>query len=199
LDAGSLILIPLKDFPTTFLAFFYGVGLAVAFHLAARVFQALALALTEGSLTDSSPGDRVKIGMVGIGMSPSKLGMGEIKLSKAWIQMNKMWDFKKEMKSVMTTVPYRVPFYPYMVGGYLLVSQPAGGVFKHLLQELHQVLQSDLPIGFPSRVLETAVFPARVDCFFRGMTRWASQWAATQTSVRLHSFRMLILLVRAAT
>jgi hypothetical protein len=58
----------------------------VAFCLPARVFEELALAPTEGSLTDSSPGGQAKIGMVGNGMSASKLGMGEIKLSKACIQ-----------------------------------------------------------------------------------------------------------------
>jgi hypothetical protein len=52
-----------------------------------RVFEALALAPVEGSLTDSSLGGRAKIGTTGIGMSLSKLGTGEIKLSKACIQI----------------------------------------------------------------------------------------------------------------
>jgi hypothetical protein len=32
--------------------------------------------------------------------------------------------------------PYRVPFYPDMVGAHLLISRPAGGVLEHFLQEL---------------------------------------------------------------
>jgi hypothetical protein len=44
----------------------------------------------EGSLADSSPGDRAETEMVGIRTSPSKPGMGEIKLSKACIQTNKI-------------------------------------------------------------------------------------------------------------
>jgi hypothetical protein len=62
----------------------------VAFCLPTRVFEALALAPAEGSLTDSSPGGQVKIGMARIEMSPSRLGMGEIKLSKACIQTNEI-------------------------------------------------------------------------------------------------------------
>jgi hypothetical protein len=62
----------------------------VAFRLLARVFEALALAPSKGSLTDSSLGGRAKTGMVRIGTSPSKPGMGEIKLSKAYIQKNKI-------------------------------------------------------------------------------------------------------------
>jgi hypothetical protein len=50
----------------------------------------LALALAEGSLMDSPLGGQAKIGMVGIEMSPSKLGMGEMKLSKACIQIDKI-------------------------------------------------------------------------------------------------------------
>jgi hypothetical protein len=58
--------------------------------LLAQAFEALALALVEGSLTGSSLGGRAKIGMAGIRMSRSKLGMGEIKLSRAYIQTNKV-------------------------------------------------------------------------------------------------------------
>jgi hypothetical protein len=32
----------------------------------------------------------------------------------------------------MMRVPYRVPFYPDMVGAHLLVSLPAGGILEHL-------------------------------------------------------------------
>jgi hypothetical protein len=85
LGAGSLILIPLDGFPVAFLAFFWGVGLAVAFHLPAQVFDAPALALADGSLVDSSHGDRIETRIAGKGMSPSNPGMGEIKLSKAYI------------------------------------------------------------------------------------------------------------------
>jgi hypothetical protein len=85
-----LILIPLEDLPVTFLAFFWGVGLAAAFYLLDQVFEALALALVEGSLVGSSLGDQAKTGMTGIEMSPSKSGAGEIKLSKSCIQTNKV-------------------------------------------------------------------------------------------------------------
>jgi hypothetical protein len=46
---GSLILIPLEDLQVAFLAFFWGVGLAVAFRLLARVLDAPTLDLVEGS------------------------------------------------------------------------------------------------------------------------------------------------------
>jgi hypothetical protein len=65
----------------------------------------------------------------------------------------------------MTGAHYQVPFYPDMVGAYLLVSRPAGGVLEHLLQELHQVLWGDLLIGFLSRILNSVVFPTLVDLF----------------------------------
>jgi hypothetical protein len=86
LGACLLILILLEDFPATFLFFFLGVGLVVAFRLPARVLEAWTLALTDGSLANSLLGDHAKIGMAGIGMSPSNLGIGEIELSKACIQ-----------------------------------------------------------------------------------------------------------------
>jgi hypothetical protein len=116
-------LIPLEDLPVAFLAFFWGVGSAVAFYLPARVFEALALALAlalvEGSLTDSSPRGRVKIRMTGIRMSPLMLGIGAIKLPKAYIQTNIMWDFKNTIVFIMTRVPYQVHFYLDMLGAHL--------------------------------------------------------------------------------
>jgi hypothetical protein len=33
---------------------------------------------------------------------------------------------------------------------------------KHFLQELHQMLQSNLHIGFPSGVFDSTILPARV-------------------------------------
>jgi hypothetical protein len=59
--------------------------------------------------------------------------------------------------------PYRVSFHPVMVGAHLLVSRPAGGVLEHFLQELHQMLRSNLHIGFLSGVFESAVLPAWVN------------------------------------
>jgi hypothetical protein len=44
LDIGSLILIPLEDFSIVFLDFFWGIGLAVAFHLLAQVLDVPTLA-----------------------------------------------------------------------------------------------------------------------------------------------------------
>jgi hypothetical protein len=64
--------------------------MASAFQLLGRVFEALALALMEGSLVGSSLGGRAETRMTGIGMSPPKPGMREINLSKAYIQTNKV-------------------------------------------------------------------------------------------------------------
>jgi hypothetical protein len=62
---------------------------SAAFRLLARVFDAPALAPTDGSLTDSPLGDQVETVIARKGMSPSNPRMGEIKLSKACIQMYK--------------------------------------------------------------------------------------------------------------
>jgi hypothetical protein len=75
LGTDSLILILLKDSPVVFLAFFWGVGLAVAFRLLTQVFDASTLALVEGSSMASPPGGWAEMGIVGIGMSPSKPGI----------------------------------------------------------------------------------------------------------------------------
>jgi hypothetical protein len=64
--------------------------LVAAFHLLDQVFEALALALKEGSLTGSSLGSWAKTRMAGMRMSPLKTGMGEIKLSNASIQIKDM-------------------------------------------------------------------------------------------------------------
>jgi hypothetical protein len=88
LGVGSLILIPLEDFPAAFLAFFWGVGLAVAFCLPTWVLEASTLAPVDGSLVDSPLGDRAKTRMARIRMSPSNPEIGEIKLTKACIQTN---------------------------------------------------------------------------------------------------------------
>jgi hypothetical protein len=67
-----------------------GLGLAVAFHLLAQVFDALALHSAEGSSMASPPGGRAEIGIAGIGMSPLKSEMGEMKLSKSCIRTIKI-------------------------------------------------------------------------------------------------------------
>jgi hypothetical protein len=77
---GSLILIPLEDFPVAFFTFFRGVRLAVAFHLPAQVLEALALALTDGSLVDSPPGHRAKIGIAGICHTPFRERGNEVSI-----------------------------------------------------------------------------------------------------------------------
>jgi hypothetical protein len=99
--------------------------------LPALVFDARTLAPVVGSLMDIPTAGQAKTGMVGIGMSPSKLGMGEIKLYKACIQTNKIGDFKKAMKFEITRAPYRVSCYPNMVGAHLLVDRPAGSLLKY--------------------------------------------------------------------
>jgi hypothetical protein len=43
-----------------------------------------------GSLVGPTPGDRTKIGMAGIGISPSKPQTGEMKLSRACIRTKEM-------------------------------------------------------------------------------------------------------------
>jgi hypothetical protein len=63
--------------------------------------------------------------------------------------------------------PYRVPFYPGMVGAHLLIGRTAGGVLEHLFQELRQVLRGDLLVGFPSRILNSDVFPSRLNLFLQ--------------------------------
>jgi hypothetical protein len=167
LGVASLILIPSADFPVAFLAFFEGVELAVAFHLPAQALRALAPALTEGSLIDSSSGGRAETGMVGIEMSPSKPGMGEMKLSKACIQTNMMFDSKKAMKYDITGAPYRVPLNPNMVGSHLLVGWPAGSVLEYLSYMLHQEIWSYIFLGLLSRVLGSTVLPTQMDMFLQ--------------------------------
>jgi hypothetical protein len=81
LGIGSLILIPLEDFPAAFLAFFRGANFVVAFHLLAQVFDAPALAPMEESSIALPQGGQADTGIAGIGMPPSKRGMGEMKLS----------------------------------------------------------------------------------------------------------------------
>jgi hypothetical protein len=131
LGEGNLILIPPTDFPMVFLALFWGVGLAVAFRLPARVFKVMALAPTEGSLIDSSPGVQAKTGMAWIGISLLKPGMGEMKLSIVCIQTKETYDFNKIRQVVLTRVPYQVSFHPNMVGVHLLIGRPTRGVLEH--------------------------------------------------------------------
>jgi hypothetical protein len=64
-------------------------------------------------------------------------------------------------------MPYQVPIHPDMVGAHLHIGQPAGGILEQFLQMFHQKLQSNLFIGFPSRILESAVLPTRVDLFLQ--------------------------------
>jgi hypothetical protein len=68
----------------------------VTLHFPDWVFYAPALAPIDGSLADSTLGDRVETGIVGIGMSPSNLGMGEIRLSKACIQIYQELNLRKK-------------------------------------------------------------------------------------------------------
>jgi hypothetical protein len=50
-----------------------------------------------------------------------------------------------------------------MVGAHLIISRPARGVLEHFLQELHQILWSNLHIGFLSGVFDSAIHPARMN------------------------------------
>jgi hypothetical protein len=88
LGCGLIDFDPTSRSSRGFPSFLLGVGLAVALCLPARGFRALAPALVEGSLVDSSLGGRVETEMAKIGISLSKLGTREIKLSNAYIQTN---------------------------------------------------------------------------------------------------------------
>jgi hypothetical protein len=66
-------------------------------------------------------------------------------------------------------VPYRVPFYPNIVGAHLLASRPAGGVMKYLSQMFHEELQSYVFTSLLSRVLESAILPAQGDLLLQGL------------------------------
>jgi hypothetical protein len=89
LGAGSLTLIPLVDFPMIFLGFIKGGGVVAALCLPARVLEDPAPGLTDESSADSLLGAWAKIGMVGIGISPSNPGIGEMKLSKVCIRRHR--------------------------------------------------------------------------------------------------------------
>jgi hypothetical protein len=54
-----------------------------------------------------------------------------------------------------------------MVEAHLLVIQPTGVILKYFLQKLHQKLRINLLTGFLSRVLESIVFPKRMDLFLQ--------------------------------
>jgi hypothetical protein len=110
MGAGSLILIPPEDFPITFLVFFWGVRLAVAFCLPSQVLDVPALAPAEGSLSASPLEGWAKTRMAGIGISPSKPRMGEIKLCRAYIQTIKTWDPKKMKKDWIDQGTLQGPF-----------------------------------------------------------------------------------------
>jgi hypothetical protein len=69
---------------------------------------------------------------------------------------------------VKKRAPYRIPYYSDMVGAHLFVSWPAVGVLEHLFQKLHEVIRGDLFSGFPSRILESAVLPPRVNLLLQG-------------------------------
>jgi hypothetical protein len=76
---------PAQRFPSNLLGLFRGIWVDRRFRLQARVLGVLALEPVGGSLKDSTPGSRAKIGMARIGTSPSNPGMGEMKLSKSCI------------------------------------------------------------------------------------------------------------------
>jgi hypothetical protein len=67
---------------------------------------------------------RLETRIAGIGMSPSNPWIGEMKLSKACIQILQDIRFQEITELIETREPYRVPFYPDMIGVHLLISQP---------------------------------------------------------------------------
>jgi hypothetical protein len=54
-----------------------------------------------------------------------------------------------------------------MVGAHLFIGRPARNVLKYLSEVLHQKLQSYIFLGFPSRVLGSAVLLAWMDLFLQ--------------------------------
>jgi hypothetical protein len=163
--------------------------LLVTFCFPTRVFKALALALAEGFIIDLLPKCRDESGTIRIGMSLSKLGTGEIKLSRACIQTSEVWDFKKVTILARATVTYRVPLYPDILEAHLLISWPAGGILEYFIQMLQQKLQSNLLTRFSGWVLESNVFPTRLDLFLRREDSVGHQWVATQTQVKACLFK----------
>jgi hypothetical protein len=157
----------LEDLLIAFLAFFLGVGLAVAFHLLARVLDAPALDAAEGSSMALPPGERAEMGMAEIGMSPLKLGMGEMKLSKSCIRTIKTSDLKKTEKTKLNKAPYRVPFYSDMVGTHLFIGWPVGSLLEYFSQMFQQELRTYLFLGLLSRVLGSIVLPTQIDLFLQ--------------------------------
>jgi hypothetical protein len=69
---------------------------------------------------------------------------------------------------IETRAPYRVPFYPDIVGAHLLISRSAASVIEPFFQKFHKKVQGNLLDGFPSGILESAVLPPRVDLFLQG-------------------------------
>jgi hypothetical protein len=49
----------------------------------------------------------------------------------------------------------------------MLISRPARGILEYFFQMFHQNLRSNLVTGIPSWVLESAIFPSRVDLFLQ--------------------------------
>jgi hypothetical protein len=68
---------------------------------------------------------------------------------------------------VKRRVPYRVPFYPDMVGAHLFVNRPTTSILEHLFQKLHEKIWVDLFSGFLSRILEPIVLPPQVNLFLQ--------------------------------
>jgi hypothetical protein len=70
-------------------------------------------------------------------------------------------------RQIKTRVPYWVPFYPDVVGAHQLISRPARGVSEYYFQMFHQKLENNLLTGLSSQVMESAVFPTRVNMFLQ--------------------------------
>jgi hypothetical protein len=68
---------------------------------------------------------------------------------------------------MLSSVPYRVPFYSDVVRAHLQVIWPSGDVLEHFYQMLHQKFRSHVFLSLPSRFLESAVHPAWMDLLFQ--------------------------------
>jgi hypothetical protein len=96
---GSLILSPDGFLLVTFLAFFAEGELAEALHLPTWVLEDPALGPFHEAPTVSVLRVWAKIGIVGISISPSKLGTEVVKLSRTYRHTYREWVTKREFIS----------------------------------------------------------------------------------------------------
>jgi hypothetical protein len=60
-------------------------------------------------------------------------------------------------------LPYRVSFHPKVVSMHQLMCWPVVGILEHIFQKLHQLARFDFLLSFPSRIIESTIFPSEVN------------------------------------